>query len=171
MSGAGGAVVWVTGLPSAGKSTFARALRERLRDVGRPALLLDGDAVRAALVPPPGYDEAGRAAFYATLGALALLAAEDGLVSVVAATAPRRRFRDAVRERAPRFVEVHVATPPAVCAARDPKGLWARARAGGAPELPGGGVPYEPPLVPEVVATDGRDEGALLAALAGLGAG
>jgi adenylylsulfate kinase len=166
---AGGAVVWATGLPSAGKSTFARALRERLRAAGRPALLLDGDAVRAALAPPPGYDEAGRDAFYATLGALALLAAGDGLVAVVAATAHRRAFRDRVRARAPRFVEVHVATPAGVCAARDPKGLWARARAGDAPALPGAGAEYEPPLAPEVVAADGEDEAALGAALSALG--
>jgi adenylylsulfate kinase len=164
-----GAVVWATGLPSAGKSTFARALRERLRRVGRPALLLDGDAVRAALVPPPGYDEAGRDAFYATLGALALLAAQDGLVAVVAATAHRRTFRDRVRARAPRFVEVHVATSAHVCAARDPKGLWAAAREGGAPSLPGAGEAYEPPLAPEVVAAGGEDPGALRAALAALG--
>jgi adenylylsulfate kinase len=161
-----GAVVWVTGLPAAGKSTFARRLREALRARGVPAALLDGDAVRAALVPAPGYDRAGRAAFYETLGNLALALAADGLVAIVAATAHRRAFRDRVRAAAPRFVEVLVDVPPEVCAARDPKGLWASARAGGAPELPGAGAAYERPEAPEVIARGGEDGDAVLAAAA-----
>jgi adenylylsulfate kinase len=161
-----GAVVWVTGLPSAGKSTFARRLRDRLRARGVAAALLDGDAVRAALVPAPGYDPAGRAAFYDTLGNLAVALAADGLVAIVAATAHRRAFRDRVRARAPRFVEVLVDVPPEVCAARDPKGLWARAREGGAPELPGAALAYEPPAAPEVVAAGGEDGAAVEAAAA-----
>ncbi len=163
-----GAVAWVTGLPSSGKSTLARRLVDRLRAAGRPAVVLDGDAVRAALVPAPGYDEAGRAAFYETLGNLALTLAAEGLVAVVAATAHRRAFRDRVRARAPRFIEIHVAAPAEVCAARDPKGLWARAGRGEAPALPGAGVAYEPPLAPEVVAAGGEDGAAVDAAVAAL---
>ncbi len=161
-----GAVVWITGLPSSGKSTFARGLRDRLAAGGRTAALLDGDALRAALVPSPGFDPAGRAAFYETLGNVALALAEEGLVVLVAATGHLRAFRDRVRERAPRFVEVFVDVAPEVCAARDPKGLWARARSGGAPELPGAAVAYEPPLAPEVVARGGEDGEALDAAAA-----
>lgn len=163
-----GAIAWITGLPSAGKSTFARRLRDRLLAAGRPALVLDGDAVRAALVPPPGYDEAGRATFHETLGNLALALAQDGggLTVIVAATAHRRAFRDRVRARASRFVEVLVDVPAEVCAARDPKGLWARARAGDAPTLPGAGVPYERPPSPEVVAAGGEDVAAIEAAAA-----
>lgn len=163
-----GAVAWVTGLPSSGKSTFARKLLARLRADGRGAVLLDGDAVRAALVPSPGYDEAGRAAFYETLGNLAVGLADQGLVAIVAATAHRRAFRDRVRARVPRFVEVLVDAPPEVCAARDPKGLWARARQGGAPSLPGAGAPYERPLAPEVVAAGGEDGAAIERAAAAL---
>ncbi len=166
-----GAVVWVTGLPASGKSTLARRLRDRLRAGGLPAAVLDGDAVRAALVPPPGYDPAARDAFYATLGNLALALAEQGLVAVVAATAHRRAFRDRVRARAPRFLEVLVDVPADVCAARDPKGLWASARAGEAPERPGAGREYERPLAPEVVAHGGADEAAVESAAALLGAG
>jgi len=166
---AAGAVVWVTGLPAAGKSTLARRLRDRLAAEGHRAVLLDGDAVRAALVPPPGYEPAARAAFYETLGNLALTIAEQGLVVVVAATAHRRAFRDAVRARADRFVEVFVDAPAADCAARDTKGLWARARAGEAPALPGAGLPYEAPLAPEVVAAGGEDAAAVEAAIAALG--
>ena len=97
----GGAVVWVTGLPASGKSTLARRLRERLAALGRPAALLDGDEVRARSHPRPGYDPAARAAFYETLGDLALLPRGDGLVAVVAATANRRAFRDRVRRAGP----------------------------------------------------------------------
>jgi len=165
-----GAVAWITGLPAAGKSTFARGLRDRLAAGGRACVLLDGDEVRAALVPRPGYDPSGRAAFYETLGNLALAIAGQGLVAVVAATGHRRAFRDRVRARAPRFVEVFVDVPAEVCAARDPKGLWAGARAGEAPELPGAAVAYEPPLAPEVVARGGEDAGALEAAAALLAA-
>jgi adenylylsulfate kinase len=161
-----GAVVWVTGLPASGKSTLARRLCDRLRRGGVAAALLDGDEVRAALVPSPGYDPAGRAAFYETLGNLALAIAGQGLVAVVAATGHARAFRDRVRARAARFVEVFVDVPEEVCAARDPKGLWARARAGGAPELPGAAVAYEPPLRPEVVARGGEDASAVDAAAA-----
>jgi adenylylsulfate kinase len=159
-------VAWVTGLPSSGKSTFALRLRDRLAALGRNAVLLDGDAVRAALVPQPGYDPAGRAAFYETLGNLALAIADQGLVVIVAATGHRRLFRDRLRTRAPRFVEVLVDVPAEVCAARDAKGLWARARAGAAPELPGVAVAYEPPLAPEVVARGGEDADAVEAAAA-----
>jgi adenylylsulfate kinase len=158
----GDAVAWITGLPSSGKSTFAARLRERLRAAGRPALVLDGDAVRAALVPPPGYDETSRAAFYETLGNLALaLAGAGDVVVIVAATAHRRSFRDRVRARASRFVEVLVDAPADLCAARDPKGLWARARAGEAPGLPGAGASYERPAAPEVVASGGEDRRAV----------
>ncbi len=124
--------------------------------------MLDGDAVRSALVPAPGYDPAARAAFYETLGNLALALCDDGLVAIVAATAHRRAFRDRVREgAAPRFIEVLVDVPAEDCAARDPKGLWAKARAGDAPELPGGALAYERPLAPEVVAHGGEDEAAI----------
>lgn len=164
-----GAVVWITGLPSSGKSTLARAVLARLAARGRPGLLLDGDAVRAALVPRPGYDAVGRGTFYETLGNLALLVARQGLVAVVAATAHRRAYRDRVRRRASRFVEVWVDASPEVCAERDPKGLWARARAGDAPDLPGVGPAYEPPLAPEVVARGGEDRAAAEAVLVALG--
>ncbi len=164
-----GAVVWVTGLPASGKSTLARRLRDRLRSAGVGAAVLDGDEVRAALVPPPGFGEGDRAAFYETLGNLALGLAADGLVAIVAATAHRRAFRDRVRSRAARFVEVLLDVPAETCAARDPKGLWARAREGAAPDLPGAAVAYEPPLAPEVVARGGEDGAAVEAAARALG--
>jgi adenylylsulfate kinase len=155
----------MTGLPASGKSTLARDLADRLEAEGRPAAMLDGDEVRRALVPAPGYDPESRAAFYATLGNLAALLARQGLVVVVAATANRRAFRDGARAAAPRFVEVYLDVPAETCAARDPRGLWRKARAGQAPELPGPGATYEPPERPEVVARGGHDSEAIEAVL------
>jgi len=166
-----GAVAWFTGLPASGKSTLARRVRDQLADGGRAAVLLDGDEVRRVLVPAPGYAPAERDAFYATLARLAALLAHQGHTVLVAATAPRRAHRAQARALAPRFLEVHLTTPAAECRARDPKGLWAAAKAGTAPELPGAGAPYEPPEAPELTASGGEDEAAaasVAARLAGL---
>jgi adenylylsulfate kinase len=156
-----GAVVWLTGLPSSGKSTLAGRLLLRLRGEGHLAAVLDGDEVREALVPRPGYTGPERASFYATLARLAALLARQGLTVIVAATANRRSYRDEARALAPRFVEVHLDVSPDICRSRDAKGLFARAARGGAPELPGAGAEYEPPAAPDVVARGGEDADAL----------
>ncbi|HZO15441.1 MAG TPA: adenylyl-sulfate kinase [Polyangiaceae bacterium] len=152
-----GLVVWLTGLPQAGKSTLAARLRAALLAAGESACILDGDEVREAISPVPGYGQEARDAFYATLGQLAALLAKQGLTVIVPATAHLRRYRDAARAIAPGFIEVHVATPMEECARRDEKGLYARAPA----DLPGVHVAYEPPRTAEVVAQGGRDEAAL----------
>jgi adenylylsulfate kinase len=144
-------VAWFTGLPSSGKSTLARAVAEALRQKRRAVIVLDGDELRAAMSPSPGYDETGRAGFYRTLGNLATLFAAQGLIVLVAATGHQRRFRDEVRASVARFVEIFVDTPLATCARRDAKGLYAVAERGGAPTLPGASLAYEPPLQPEIV--------------------
>jgi adenylylsulfate kinase len=146
-----GRVVWITGLPSSGKTTLARAAASELGARGELVLVLDGDEVREALHPAPGYDDAARADFYATLGALAALAAKQGAIVLVPATANRRAFREAARAMAPRFVEVFVDVPLDVCVARDAKGLYAKAAAGGASTMPGRGASYEPPTAPDLV--------------------
>jgi adenylylsulfate kinase len=148
-------VVWFTGLPAAGKTTLAERVRERTGGV-----LLDSDALRDVL---GATDYADRDAFYGRLAALAAMLARQGHVVLVAATAPKRAHREAARALAPRFVEVHVATTLADCERRDPKQLYARARRGDAPLLPGVGVPYEPPAAPAVVAAGGADEAAVTA--------
>jgi adenylylsulfate kinase len=152
-----GAVVWITGLPSAGKSTLAGRIASRLRSAGTATAVLDGDQVRAALDPRPGYDPESRSRYYGTLAHLAALLARQGLVAVVAATAHRRAFRQRARALAPRFVEVFVDVPIETCAARDSKGLWAAARRGAVPELPGVGSGFERPEAPDVVAVGGED--------------
>jgi len=160
-----GAVVWFTGAPASGKSSLAARLAAQLRDERREPLVLDGDEVRASLVPTPGYDDDARDAFYLTLGNLACLGARQGLIAIIAATGHRRRWRDRVREAAPHFVEVHVATPVDECRRRDPKGLYHGAESA----LPGAGVPYEPPLHAEVTAPAGDDPLVIDAVLARLG--
>ena len=114
-----GAVVWFTGLPASGKSTLARAVAARLREARREPVVLDGDDVRAALVPSPGHDPSARDGFYRTLGGLAGMLAQDGLIVLVAATAHQRAWRAHARGLAPRFVEVYLATPLGECRRRD----------------------------------------------------
>ncbi len=150
-----GVVVWFTGLPASGKSTLAAAVRDRLCAT-HSCVVLDSDEMRDVL-GIHGYDEAERDRFYAALGRLAVMLARQGHVVLVAATAPRRAYRDTVRGAAPHFVEVHVATSREESEARDPKGLYAQARAGQAPTLPGAGFEYEPPVEPEVTAHGGHD--------------
>ncbi len=160
MTGAG-VVVWITGLPAAGKTTLAEALRVRLSDAGRACAVLDGDAVRAAIVPRPAYTDRGRDDFYQTLAGLAAMLAAQGLAVLVPATAQRRKQRQDARALAPRFVEIWVRTPLATCAERDPKGLYAAARAHALTGLPGVDAPYEEPLAADVVADGGLDAAAL----------
>jgi adenylylsulfate kinase len=152
-----GTVVWITGLPASGKSTLAGGLRARL---GGPSLLLDSDELRPIL-GAAGYDEAARDDFYHRLARLAALLAGQGATVIVAATAGRARYRERARALAPRFLEVWVKTPLEEAERRDPKGIYARARRGEAPSVPGLGAPYEPPPAPDVVAAGGLDEQAL----------
>jgi adenylylsulfate kinase len=164
-----GAVVWLTGLPASGKSTLAERIRERLLELGVAAVLLDSDALRPVLAPDLDYRSAGRDEFYRRLAELAAVIARQDVVVVVAATAPSRAQRARARALAPRFVEVFLDVPLDECAARDPKGLYARAKSGDAPDLPGAGAPYEPPPDPDVVAAGGQDDDAIDAVILRLG--
>jgi adenylylsulfate kinase len=163
-----GTLVWITGLPSAGKSTFANLVRSKLAERGEACLLLDGDEVRSVLVPTPGYDPAARDAFYATLAQLAALLVRQGAVVLVPATAHKRAYREHARGLVTRFVEVFIDVPADEARRRDAKGLYAAAaedtRAGG--DLPGVGTAYEPPLAADIVSRDGRDEDAARALVA-----
>lgn len=164
-----GAVVWLTGLPASGKTTLAARIGERLAANGARAILLDSDAVRQILAPDLGFERAGRDEFYRRLAELAALLARQGCVALVAATAPTRFQRVLARALAPHYIEVYLDVPLDECAARDPKGLYARATAGLAPDVPGAGAEYEVPLEPEVVAHGGHDDDAIDAVIARLG--
>jgi adenylylsulfate kinase-like enzyme len=142
--------VWLTGLSGSGKSTVAKALLGLLHERGVHAAVLESDVMRTQLTPFPRYDEAERDYFYGALAKLAQSLAEDGVPAIIDATANLRRYRDAARACIPRFAEIFVDTPLAVCEARDPKGLYRAARAGSAVTLPGVQAVYEPPLRPEL---------------------
>ncbi len=162
-----GVVVWLTGLPASGKTRFAKLLRADLLEAGHVPAVLDGDLVRAALVPGPGYSATERDQFYETLANLAAMLAGQGLIVLVPASGHRRAYRERARHLAPRFIEVYVSTPLDICVARDPKGLYASASAeAGSSNLPGIGAEYEAPEQPEVVAQGGKDLEAIGRALA-----
>jgi adenylylsulfate kinase len=150
-----GVTVWFTGLPSAGKSTVANGLAERLRADGHRVEVLDGDAVRPHLSAGLGYSRADRDANVARIGWVASLLARQGVKVLAAVVSPYADARDLVRslhaDDATPFVEVHVSTPLEVCAERDVKGLYARAAAGELTGMTGVDDPYEPPAAPEVV--------------------
>ena len=160
-----GAIVWLTGLPSSGKSHLARRIRARLDHEHRSCCTLDGDTVRKLLRPSPGYTLAERDDFYFTLGGLAVELSQQGLVVLVPATANRRLYRDRIRVLSTRFIEVWVTTPIEVCRARDDKGLYARFGEGALLGIPGEDQPYEAPEFPEVRAKGGEDDEALLQVL------
>lgn len=153
--GARGATVWLTGLSGSGKSTVACALEQRLVATGRPAYRLDGDNVRFGLSSDLGFDRAGRDENVRRVAEVAYLFAEAGLVAVVALISPYAEARRLARQRHEAagiaFIEVYVATPVAVCASRDPKGLYARAQTGSVASMTGVDDPYEIPESPEVV--------------------
>jgi adenylylsulfate kinase len=158
-----GFAVWLTGLPASGKSTVARALAAELGGRGIRAAVLESDAVRREIAPDAGYGEAARDAFYTTLAYLARVLVLHGVPVIVDAAANRRAYRDRAREAIPRFLEVHVRCPLAVCQARDPKGIYRRGAEGAAKNVPGVSAPYEPPLTPEVVVDGERDDPAAAA--------
>ncbi|WP_405798411.1 adenylyl-sulfate kinase [Streptomyces sp. NBC_01506] len=155
-SGAGerGATVWLTGLPSAGKTTIATEVAGRLRASGRRVEVLDGDEVRRFLSAGLGFSRADRYTNVQRIGLVAEIIARNGILAVVPVIAPYADSREAVRERheasGTLFLEVHVATPVEVCSVRDVKGLYARQAAGRLKGLTGVDDPYEPPADPDL---------------------
>jgi adenylyl-sulfate kinase len=140
--------IWLTGLPSAGKTTLARALSARLRDQGRASLLLDGDALRAGLAVDLGFSERDRAEQSRRAAEVARLANDAGVNAVVALISPSREDRLRARRivGAGRLRIVWIHAPLTVCEARDPKGLYRRARAGLLRDFTGIEAVYEEPL-------------------------
>jgi len=153
-----GRTIWLTGLPSAGKTTLARALAARLAGAGRAVEVLDGDEARKVLTAGLGFSRAERDENVRRIGYVADLLSRNGVDVVCAVISPFRSARDEVRARhlestpdqPDRFIEVWVATPVGVCAARDVKGLYARQLAGEIQGLTGVDDPYEAPLAADL---------------------
>jgi adenylylsulfate kinase len=149
-----GCTLWLTGLPSAGKSTIARALAQRLIAEGHRVEVLDGDVLRENLTGDLGFSRADRDTNVRRVAFVARLLARNGVTVLVAVIAPFAEARAHVRAEheadGVAFVEVHVATPLDVCAARDVKGLYAKQRVGEVTGLTGVDGPYEVPTDPEV---------------------
>jgi bifunctional enzyme CysN/CysC len=153
--GHGGATLWFTGLPGAGKSTIASAVEERLIEAGQSAFLLDGDNLRHGLNGDLGFDEAARRENVRRTAHVARLLAESGTIVLVSLVSPYAADREAAAGLHAaddlEFIEIFVDAPLELCEQRDPKGLYARARAGELAGLTGVGAPYEAPSQPDLV--------------------
>jgi adenylylsulfate kinase len=149
-----GATVWLTGLPSAGKTTIAYELAGRLREEGHLVEVLDGDEIREFISAGLGFSREDRHVNVQRIGFLAELLARNGVKVLVPVIAPYADSRAAVRKRheesATGYLEVHVATPVEVCSVRDVKGLYAKQAAGELSGLTGVDDPYEAPESPDL---------------------
>jgi bifunctional enzyme CysN/CysC len=160
VTGGPGCTVLLTGLSGSGKSTIAYAAEKALIGQGRNAYVLDGDNLRFGLNADLGFSPEDRAENVRRVTEVARLMADAGLIALLPVIAPYQADRDAARKRhdasGTRFFEVFVDTPLEVCEERDPKGLYARARAGEITGMTGIDAPYERPLEPDLV-VEGAD--------------
>jgi len=150
-----GATIWFTGLSGSGKSTVAVAVQQRLIEAGQVSYLLDGDNLRMGLNGDLGFSAQDRSENIRRVGEVARLFADAGVVALVPVISPYRADRELAREihggAGLDFHEVFIDTPLEVCEARDPKGLYVKARAGEIKGFTGIDDPYEAPLSPELV--------------------
>lgn len=149
---ASGAVIWLTGLPGAGKSTIANALSSELGKTGRACFVLDGDDIRGGLNSDLGFGTEDRMENVRRIAHVAKLIASHGQVTIVAAITPTHAARALARAIVGEtFREVFVNTPAAVCEERDPKGHYRKARAGDLKAFTGVSDIYERPVSPDLV--------------------
>jgi adenylylsulfate kinase len=186
LNGHAGCVVWFTGLSGCGKSTVANLVDHKLHEMGVHSFVLDGDNIRHGLNASPamldgrhgeafakrfglGFSAEDREENIRRIGSVAELFCSAGIVTLTAFVSPYQRDRDAVRSqvessgRSGDFIEVFVDAPLEVCEARDPKGLYKKARAGELTGFTGIDDPYEPPARPQITLESGRKSADLLA--------
>ncbi|KAK9475196.1 Adenylylsulfate kinase-domain-containing protein [Dipodascopsis tothii] len=149
-----GLTLWFTGLSASGKSTIATALEQHLLHKGVTSYRLDGDNVRFGLNKDLGFSEKDRNENIRRIAEVSKLFADASVVSITSFISPYRKDRDSARELHDKdgipFVEVYVDVPIEVAEARDPKGLYKKARAGLIPEFTGISAPYEAPEKAEI---------------------
>jgi len=168
-----GTTLWLTGLPSAGKTTLALALARMLRERGADVEVLDGDEVRTHLSAGLGFTRQDRETQVTRIGYVAELLARHGVVVIVPVIAPYQDARDKVRahheSHGTAILQVHLSTPVEVCAERDVKGLYAKAFRGEISAMTGVDDPYEIPGDPDLrIDTSTLDQERSVAALLGL---
>jgi adenylylsulfate kinase len=142
-------VIWITGLPAAGKTTIGEALADTLRKAGQKVEHLDGDRLRK-LSPGTGFSREERDMHIHRTGDLAATLEKKGVTVVVSVISPYRQAREFVRDRCKQFIEVYLSTPLEECEKRDPKGLYKKARRGEIRQFTGIDDPYEVPQNPEI---------------------
>jgi adenylylsulfate kinase len=157
LSGHRGAVLWFTGLSASGKSTVANTVDHKLHSLGMRSFVLDGDNIRMGLNKNLGFSAEDRAENIRRIGEVGKLFASAGLITLTAFISPYRADRNAARALLPvgEFIEIFVDTPIEICEARDPKGLYKKARAGQLKGFTGIDDPYEAPEKPELVLDGG----------------
>jgi adenylylsulfate kinase len=148
-----GAVIWFTGLSASGKSTIAHIVEKQLHERGCSTYVLDGDNVRHGLCADLTFCQEDRAENIRRIGEMVKLFVDAGIIVLTAFISPYRQDRQQVRSLLSdgQFLEIHVDCPPEVCATRDQKGIYQKARAGIIKEFTGVSAPYEPPENPELV--------------------
>jgi len=145
-----GFALWVTGIPSSGKSTITRSLVNKLRSLGIGTVVLESDELRKILTPDATYDSEERGHFYHMMALIGDLIVRSGTNVIFDATANRRAYRDQARSLIKKFAEVYVQCPLDVCMKRDAKGIYRQATAGKVATVPGLQIPYEPPENAEI---------------------
>lgn len=148
-----GAVIWFTGLSASGKSTIARHLEKQLYNLGCSTYVFDGDNVRHGLCGDLGFSPEDREENIRRIGEMVNLYVDAGIIAIAAFISPYRKDRESIRELVgkDRFMEIYIECPVDVCAARDQKGIYEKARAGVLKEFTGISAPYEPPENPDLV--------------------
>ena len=155
-----GVVVWFTGLSASGKSTIARIVENKLHGMGCSTYVFDGDNVRHGLCRDLGFSQEDRIENIRRIGEMVNLYVDAGIIAITAFISPyrsdRKRIRDLVGDD--RFFEIHVDCPPEVCALRDPKGLYEKAKAGIIKNFTGVSAPYEPPENPALIIRSSEED-------------